>query len=272
MNRTEARRVAATEATPGRRRVNRAWRGRLLSALLVLAVLVAWQAATRLLHLEGWLLPAPSDVVASFGDPDTQSAIRDNIGVTVEEALVGFALSLVVGVVLAVAMSLSRIVRDGLYPLLITSQAIPTIAIAAVLVVVFGFGLLPKVVVVVLFSFFAVTVNVYDALQDVDPELPGLLRTLGASWWDVLRTARLPAALPGFFTGARLAVTFSISAAVYAEWIGSSGGLGYALIQATNDFQAARVFALVAVMAALSLAGFAVVSFLEWLCVPWARR
>ena len=87
-------------------------------------------------------------------------------------------------------MAASRVVRDGLYPLLIASQAIPTIAIAAILVVAFGYGLAPKVVVVVLFSFFAITVNVYDALQTLDPALPGLLRTLGASRWDVLRTAR----------------------------------------------------------------------------------
>jgi ABC-type nitrate/sulfonate/bicarbonate transport system permease component len=177
----------------------------------------------------------------------------------------------VIGVALAAAMSASRVVRDGLYPLLIASQTIPTIAIAAILVVALGYGLAPKAVVVVLFSFFAVTVNVYDALQALDPELPGLLRTLGASRWDVFRTARLPAALPGFFTGARLAVTYSISAAVYSEWVGSTGGLGYALIQAANQFAQARVFAIVVVMAALGLAGFALVALLERLVVPWSR-
>src|SRR5207247_9774505 len=112
------------------------------------------------------------------------------------------------------------------------------------LVVVLGYGLTPKVVVVRRFSCFAITVNVYDARQTLDPGRPGVLRTLGAPRWDVLRTARLPAALPGFFTGAKLAVTYSVAAAVYSEWVGSTAGLGYAVQQAANQYAEARVFAL----------------------------
>src|SRR5207302_6746141 len=128
-----------------------------------------------------------------------------------------------------------RIMRDALYPLLIASQAIPTIAIGAVLVIAIGYGAAPKVIVVVLYSFFAVTVNVYDSLQSLDPEMPALLKTLGASSWQVLRAARIPAALPGFFTGAKLAVAYCISGAIYGEWVGATGGLGYALQMAANQ-------------------------------------
>src|SRR5579875_1597900 len=245
--------------------------GRGLTALIVLGALGLWQAASRAFGA-AWLLPSPGAVVAAFADPDTQSLIANNVGPTVEEALAGFALCIVVGVALAAVMASSRAVRDGLYPLLIASQAIPTIAIAAVLIVALGYGLMPKVVAVVLFSFFAITVNVYDALQTLDPELPGLLRTLGASRWDVLRTARLPAALPGFFTGARLAVAYSVSAAVYAELMGASGGLGYALQKSANALDQAQVFAIVVVMAALGLTGYAAVALIERVCVPWARR
>lgn len=255
-------------ATPAHAR----WRARLLSALIVAGALAVWQLAAWTQHLEAWLLPSPAAVIAAFTQPDTQSLIAGNLWPTVEEAAAGFGACVVVGVALAVAMASSRVWRDGLYPLLIASQAIPTIAIAAILVVAFGYGLAPKVIVVVLFSFFAVTVNVYDALQALDPELPGLLRTLGASRWDVLRTARLPAALPGFFTGARLAITYSVSAAVYSEWVGSTGGLGFALIQAKNQFAEAQVFAIVLVMAALGVAGFVAVALIERLCVPWARQ
>ncbi len=246
----------------------------MLSLGIVTAVLGLWQLLAWALHLESWLLPTPLDVASAFTQSDTQRLIGDNIGVTVEEAALGFAICLLVGVALAIAMAGSRVVRDGLYPLLIASQAVPTIAIAAILVAVFGYGLAPKVVVAVLFSYFAVTVNVFDALRDLDPELPGLLRTLGASRWDVWRTARLPAALPGFFTGAKLAVTFSVSAAIYGEWVGSSAGLGYALEMAANQFapgSTARVFALVAVMAALGLLSFGAMALLERLCIPWAR-
>ncbi len=245
---------------------------RLLAPLIVLALLGLWQGVTSALHLQAWLLPSPGDIVAAFRDPDTQAQLTSNLWPTVEEALVGFICCCVVGVALAWAMAASRIVRDALYPLLIASQAIPIIAIAAVLVVVFGFGLTPKVIVVVLYSFFAVTVNVYDALETLDPELPGLLRTLGASRWDIVRTARIPAALPGFFTGAKLAVTYSVAAAVFAELVGATGGLGPMLITAANGLKEPQVFAVMVVLALLSVVGFAVVALLEWLLVPWARR
>lgn len=247
------------------------WYSRLLSLVIIIAALALWQAMTMLQHLETWILPSPGDVLAAFGQADTQNLILSNLWPTVQEALLGFVLSLLIGATLAVAMASSRIIHGGLYPLLIASQAIPTIAIAAVLTVVFGYDLAPKVIVVVLFSFFAVTVNLYDALLDLDPELPGLLRTLGASRWDIWRTARLPAALPGFFTGAKLAITYAVAAAVYSEWVGATEGLGVALIQAKAQFAEAPVFAIVAVMAALGLGGFLIVALLERLLVPWAR-
>lgn len=265
-------RLSVTRRTEPRASQRRPWWSRGLAVLILLAAVALWQLATAAFHLESWLLPSPADVAAAFAQPDTQSMLASNLWPTVQEALVGFAACLVVGMALAVAMAASRILRDGLYPLLIASQAIPIIAIAAILVVALGYGLAPKVVVVALFSFFAITVNVYDALQTLDPALPGLLRTLGASRWDIIRTARLPAALPGFFTGAKLAITYSVAAAVYSEWLGATGGLGYALQQSANQFAEARVFAVVLVMAALSLAGFAVVSLLERLCVPWAHQ
>ena len=265
--------ISRLDAVPADRPRKRArGHGYLLSLLIVAAALALWQLATWIFHLETWLLPSPLDVAAAFAQPETRAFIGGNLWPTVQEAGAGFLVCIVVGTGLAVAMASARALRDGLYPLLIASQAIPTIAIAAILVVAFGYGLLPKVIVVVLYSFFAVTVSVYDALQKLDPELPGLLRTLGASRWDVWRTARLPAALPGFFTGAKLAVTYSVAAAVYSEWVGATGGLGYAVQQAANQFAETRVFALVIVMAALGLTGFAAVAALERLCVPWARQ
>jgi putative hydroxymethylpyrimidine transport system permease protein len=245
--------------------------GYVLSALIVLGLLLAWQGAVTIGHVESYLMPSPLQVARSFGEADTRSLILNNMGVTIEEALVGFGVCLAVGVALAVAMFTSRVVRDALYPLLIASQAIPTIAIGAVLVIALGYGMAPKVVVVTLYAFFAVTVNVYDSLLSLDPELPALLKTLGASPWQVLRTARLPAALPGLFTGAKLAVTYSISGAIYGEWVGATGGLGYALQMASNQLAAATVWAIVIVMAALGLASFGLVALLERLCVPWAR-
>jgi ABC-type nitrate/sulfonate/bicarbonate transport system permease component len=280
----EARRLGAVMLHPARSRVEmpeqhqpaprrRGHRaaGWLLSALIVALLILCWQAAIWIWHLESYVLPTPRQVVEAFGQADTRNLILDNIGPTITEALIGFAICLVVGSALAVAMFASRIMRDALYPLLIASQAIPTIAIGAVLVVALGYGPAPKIVVVVLYSFFAVSVNVYDSLQSLDPELPELLRTLGASPWQVLRTARIPAALPGFFTGAKLAVTYSISGAIYGEWVGATGGLGYALQMAKNQLASTTVLAIVVVMAILGLLAFAAVALLERLIIPWNR-
>ena len=251
---------------------NRFRAGWLLSLLIVALLLACWQGAVTIWHLESYILPSPLVVAQAFGKQTTQTLILDNIMVTIEEALIGFLACLVVGVGLAICMFSSRILRDALYPLLIASQAIPTIAIGAILVIALGYGLAPKIVVVVLYSFFAVTISVYDSLLTLDPELPALLRTLGASPWQELRIARIPAALPGFFTGAKLAVAYSVSGAIYGEWVGSTGGLGYALQMASNAMEAPTVLAVVVVMAALSLAAFAAVAALERLCTPWARR
>jgi ABC-type nitrate/sulfonate/bicarbonate transport system permease component len=255
----------------GRGRGRRRTAGWLLSALIVVLLILAWQAAIWIGHLESFVLPTPRQVLAVFGQSETRSLILDNISPTLTEAMIGFVLCLLIGSLLAVAMFASRIVRDALYPLLIASQAIPTIAIGAVLVIVLGYGAAPKVVVVILYSFFAVTVNVYDSLQSLDPELPALLRTLGASPWQVLRTARIPAALPGFFTGAKLAVSYSISGAIYGEWVGATGGLGYVLQMANGQFASATVFAIVLVMALLGLLAFSIVALLERLLIPWTH-
>jgi ABC-type nitrate/sulfonate/bicarbonate transport system permease component len=266
------RRPDSTEQrAPQVRRGRRVPIGYLFSALIVLAFLLLWQAAIWIWHLEAYILPSPWQVAQAFGQQDTRDLIANNVGVTVVEALTGFGVCVVVGVVLAVAMFASRIVRDALYPLLVASQAIPTIAIGAVLVIALGYGIAPKIVVVTLYAFFAVTVSVYDSLRSLDPELPALLRTLGASPLQVLWTARLPAALPGFFTGAKLAVTYSIAGAIYGEWVGSTGGLGYALQMAANQLASAEVLAIVVVMAALGLAAFVIVAALERLLVPWSR-
>ena len=245
--------------------------GWVLSALIVAGLLLCWQAAIWVGHLEEYILPTPLQVLQAFGDTGTRGLILDNLGPTLTEAMVGFALCLVVGALLAVAMFASRVVRDGLYPLLIASQAIPTIAIGAILLVALGYGPQPKIAVVVLYSFFAVSVNVYDSLQSLDPELPAVLRTLGASPWQVLWTARIPAALPGFFTGAKLAATYSISGAIYGEWVGATGGLGYALQMAANQNHSPAVLAIVVVMAVLGIVAFSVVALLERLFTPWSH-
>lgn len=246
--------------------------GSLLLSLGVLAGFIAlWQAITALWHLEAWLLPSPWDVARALADPSTRLSLWQNSGTTVQEALLGFGAALVVGAGLAGAMFVLPWLRRALYPLLVASQTVPLIAFAAVLIVVFGYGMAPRVFVVAFYAFFAITVNVYDGLLVVDDEQTDMLAALGGSTWQIWRSARIPAALPHLFTGIKLAITYSVAGAVYSEWVGASGGLGYLTIQYVNQFAEAQVFATVVLISALGIGCFALAAVAEWLCLRWTR-
>lgn len=188
---------------------------------------------------------------------------------TLRVTLIGLAMAIVLGVLLATAMDFIPLLRWTLYPLLIFSQTVPTFAIAVMLILLFGFGDGPKIVVVVLFCFFAVTTNTFDGLRGVDDDYIDLVRAMGASplavWWKV----RLPAALPSFFSGVRLATTYSVVGAVIGEYVGSGEGLGRFLQRSYRSFNSDQVFLTVFVIAALSILLVALVALIERLTLRW---
>ena len=241
-----------------------------LSLLLALTALVVWQAVTFFFSIQRWLLPSPWEVLRALFSG--RGLIARHTWVTAEEALIGFAIGVAVGFVLAVAISHSRLVERALYPYIIASQAIPIIAIAPVLVVWFGFGLLPKIVVIVLITFFPVAINTVDGLRNVDPEMLTLMRSLGASRWQLFKMVRLPSALPLFFSGAKIAAAVSVIGAILGEWVGASEGLGYLITRSSAQFLTARVFAVIIVLSSMGLLLFYAVSYVERLVTPWARR
>ncbi len=240
------------------------------SAGLALVVLVIWQAVTYFFSIQSWLLPSPVEVVQALGD--TPRLIFRHAAVTAQEAIIGFAVAIVVGVTLAAAVTSSRAIERAVYPYVIASQAIPVIAIAPVLVVWFGFGLLPKAVVIVLITFFPIAINTVDGLRNVDPEMTTLMRSLGATRWQVFRMVQVPSALPLFFSGAKIAAAVSVIGAVLGEWVGASEGLGYLITRSSAQFLTARVFASIVVLSFMGIALFYSVSYLERIATPWARR
>ena len=155
---------------------------------------------------------------------------------------------------------------------MIASQAIPIIALAPVLVVWFGFGLFPKVIVIVLITFFPIAINTVDGLRRVDPEMLTLMHTMGASRWQVFRLVRLPSALPLFFTGAKMAAAVAVIGAVLGEWVGAADGLGYLITRSSAQFLTARVFASIAVLCVMGIVLFYAVSRVERWATPWAHR
>ncbi len=248
----------------------------LLPAATILVLLGAWELAARVslisnaLNIQDFLVPAPSDIARSLWED--RSLLVSNGWVTLEEVLLGFAIAAVVGVGFAILIHLSELARRAVYPLLIGSQTIPIVILAPILVVWFGFGLTPKLVIVALICFFPITVNTLDGLRSIDPDLTKMMRALGAGRLQRLWRAEIPAALPYAFSGARVAITVSVIGAVFAEYVGSSEGLGHLINQAQAQLLTARSFAAVVVLSAMALALFALVTALERRVVTWDSR
>jgi ABC-type nitrate/sulfonate/bicarbonate transport system permease component len=234
---------------------------------LVLAVLVAaWDLAANAAHAS-LSLPGPGLVArASWHD---RADLASAMWTTTQEALLGIALAVACAVILAIAIDWSRAARRSIYPLMILSQTIPLIALAPLVVIWFGFGEAPKVALVALFTFFAISVGLIQGLGSADLDTMNLLRTMGASRRQILWRVRLPSALPQFFTGLKIGVTFSYVAAIFAEYVGAYGGLGYYMSVASHAFNTDLVFGAMIVTAVLTLALFALVTALERAVIRW---
>ena len=242
-------------------------------ALVVLALLVAWELAARwdiladALDIRDFLIPAPTDVGETlWSDRDL---LADNAWVTLQEVVLGFALAAVAGVAFAVLIHLSDVARGSLYPLLIASQTIPIIVLAPIFVVWFGFGIVPKLLVIGLICFFPITVNTLDGLRSLDPDLLKMMRTLGAGRLQILLRAEAPAALPYAFSGAKIAVAVAVIGAVFGEWVGANEGLGHLIQSAQAQLLTARVFAAITVLSLMAIALFGLLPLLERRLVPW---
>ena len=241
--------------------------GRMLPPLLFsLLVLGAWQAYTELADISPLLLPSPFQVARSV--VDNASLFARNALVTLQEILIGFALGSTAGIALAVLLTYSRLAERAVYPWLVASQMVPIVAVAPILVVWFGFTIVPKVIVVALVCFFPIVVNTIDGLKAVDPEMVRLMRTLGMSRPRIMRSVRVPSALPYLFSGLKVAMALSVIGAVFGEWVGASEGLGY-LMLALNNQLATDLFAAVLVLSAMGIVLFFLVGLVERLVIPW---
>ncbi|MHB1317029.1 MAG: ABC transporter permease [Anaerolineae bacterium] len=244
------------------------WANRLWPPLaLCVLLLVVWQAAVAVLDIQEWLLPSPLQIVRAGWE--ARPLLGPHIWQTARETLMGFGLALAIGLGLGMLIDYSRTVRAALYPLLVLSQTVPVVAIAPLLVIWFGYGILPKVIVVGLVCFFPIVVSTADGLHAADPEQIALLRTMGASRMDVFRKVRLPGAMPAVFTGIKVGITYSVVGAIMGEWVGASQGIGVFMLRATNSFRTDWVFVSIAVTAALSLLLFGLVTLLERAMLRW---
>jgi len=235
--------------------------------LLIVMLALGWYFVTRVGGLGSFVLPSPVDVAQAAWD--TRGLLLNAVGTTMAATAIGLALALLFGVGLAALVDFWPLARRALYPLLVVSQTIQILAIAPILVIWFGFGMTPTVSIVVLFCFFPLTISTADGLASSDPELIALLRGMGAGRRQIWRMVRLPSALPSFFTGLRLAVTYSVVAATIGEWVGGSPGLGLYLLRSKNALATDQVFAAMIITSLLSVALFVLVRGVERLALPW---
>ena len=237
-------------------------------ALLAAAVGV-WELVVRAAHVPNYLFPAPSAVASSLADD--AGLLGQATLVTLREVVFGFLLAVAVAVVIAVVLHFSAALRRALLPILVLSQTVPTVLLAPILVILLGYGIEPKLVVVAIVCFFPIVVNTVDGLRSADQELVRMMRTLHGGRLAIFRRVELPGALPAIFSGARVAATYAAVGAVFGEWAGSSAGLGFVILQAQPALETARIFAAVLVLSALALALYALVTFAERLLVPWQQ-
>lgn len=240
----------------------------ILPPLVVIGLaVVLWEVIALVSGLPPFVLPSPLRV--ALAGWETRALLGEAIATTMLETGLGLAAALLFGVALAAAMDLSTFLRRALYPILVASQTVQILAIAPLLIIWFGFGLLPKVIIVVLVCFFPLAVSTADGLASADPDLISLLRAMGASRGQIWRVVRLPSALPAFFSGLRVAVTYSIVGATIGEWVGGSAGLGLYMLRSKNALATDQVFVAIVITTLLSIGLFVLVYVVERAALPW---
>ena len=240
-----------------------------IRAVILLAILVGLgELYADVSGIDSLLLPAPHEVGQALWQD--RGLLWDNLAPTAEEVLLGIAVSAVAGLACAVAIHFSRTIRAAVYPLLVASQTVPIVVVAPLLVAWFGFGLVPKLAIIGLICFFPVVVTTLDGLAKVDPELVKLMRTLGASRGQTFVRVEAPSALPGLFSGAKIAVAVAVIGAILAEQAGAQSGIGVLLQQAIPQLLTARAYAAVVVLSLFAIALFAALTLAERAVIPWA--
>ncbi|MBA3518661.1 MAG: ABC transporter permease [Rhizobiales bacterium] len=228
---------------------------------------VAWEAAARLLDIPRYILPAPTVIWSDF--LERYPRMMDAAVTTAGEIVLGFILSVLVSIPLAILISYSRPIERSVMPIIVALQIIPKIAIAPLFIIWFGFGLAPKLLLVFLLCFFPILVSATTGLRSVPSDVLDLARSTGTTEFLVFRKIRLPHALPSIFTGLKVAATLATTAAIVAEFVASDRGLGYMLLEFNGNLETGMVFATVILLSFIGVALYSVVEFIERRAVSW---
>ena len=239
-----------------------------LPALCAVALLlILWQGLAMSGLVPAYMLPSPMDVVKAL--VHERALLWEHALITLKEAAIGLVLGVAIGVAFAALMDSFELLYRAVYPILVMTQTIPSVAIAPLLVLWFGYEMTPKIILVVLATFFPVTVGVLEGFRGTDGDAIALLRSMGAGRWQIFRYLKVPSALPQFFSGLRIAAAYSVVGAVISEWLGGFGGLGVYMTRVKKAFAYDKMFAVILLISALSLLLMRLVDAAERACMPW---
>jgi len=255
------RKIALLDATAG------VFARHMPAILAAIGLVVLWQFVVWFFAIPTFMAPSPVDVFFAFRD--NAGMLWANLLPTVLETILGFVFGNLVAILLAIWFVHSSTAERAFYPIAVFIKAIPIIALAPILVLIFGNGLAPKIIIAGLICFFPTLVNMVQGLKSASPAMLDLMRVLSASNTEILWKVRLPSSMPFLFAALKIAATSSVMGAIVAEWIGSSFGLGALIIEATYNFRSPLLYATVVVAAALAVVLFFIVSVIEAKMVRW---
>lgn len=244
-------------------------KNKLPAALAILLLLSLWQIICMLNLIPAYMLPSPVDVVKAF--INERDILFKNALITLQEAFIGLFCGVVLGFTVAVLMDTFDIFYKAFYPIMVLTQTVPTVAIAPLLVLWFGYESLPKIILIVISTFFPIAVGVFDGFRSVDSDSIGLLRSMGASPWQIFIYIKTPSSLPQFFSALRITVAYSIVGAVISEWLGGFGGLGVYMTRVKKAYAFDKMFAVIFLISAISLMLMLTVSIAERKCMPYRK-
>ncbi len=250
--------------------ISRLWRTGWRPTVAILVLIGVWELATRIFSIETWLLPAPSDIILE--GKDVLPSFMPHFMATLKLSISGFATGTTVGLVVATLLHLLPRVRETFYPFLILSQNMPVIVLAPLLVIWFGFGALPKFIIITLACFFPIAISALSGFQQTSRELVYYMKMMGATKSQLFWKLELPYALPSVFSGMKIAATYSVMAAVISEWLGAQEGIGVFMTLATSSYRTSRVFVAIIIVMLLSLAFFAFILLLEKIFIRGQKK
>ena len=241
----------------------------LLPPLTFAAIVALWAGSIRLFGIPAYLLPGPGGVFERL--VTDAGLLWSNALVTLSEIVLGFGLTIVTAIPLGLAIALSPLAKQILYPPIMLLQLVPKVAVAPLFLVWLGFGMESKVVLTVLMTFFPLLIASISGFQILDPRYLYLTQSMGASTWQTFRYLRVPAALPVIFSGVKTSATIAATAAIVAEFVGANQGLGYVLLKSTSTMDIELTFAVLVVLTIIGIVINYVVEFTEWAMTPWQR-